>query len=142
MVRGDLDDATRMEAQRALLAGMVELAQQLKVSSLHVTFPTAAEADVMTDMNFLPRIGEQYHWKNQGYGSFDDFLGALSSRKRKTIRKEREVANGVGVKIAALTGADIKPQHVRPQMGAGLPDTGVLRPSGAAHGRSRGAGDG
>jgi predicted N-acyltransferase len=111
MARGDLDAATQLEAQRALLAGMVELAQQLKVSSLHVTFPTAAEADVMTEMSFLPRIGEQYHWKNEGYGSFDDFLGALSSRKRKTIRKEREIANSAGVKIAPLVGADIKTPH-------------------------------
>lgn len=111
MVRGDVDENTRREAQLALIAGMVELAKQLKVSSLHVTFPTAEESDLMTESGFLPRIGEQYHWKNEGYGTFEDFLGALSSRKRKTIRKEREVANGHGVAIAALTGADIKTHH-------------------------------
>ena len=111
MVRGDVDDATRDDLQRALLAGMIELAQRLKVSSLHVTFPTAPEADLMTEMGLLPRLGEQYHWKNEGYGSFEDFLGALSSRKRKTIRHERAVTNGAGIVISALTGADIKPRH-------------------------------
>ena len=111
MVRGDVDAATQREAQQTLLAGMIELARRLKVSSLHVTFPTAAETELMTDAGLLPRIGEQYHWKNEGYGSFDDFLGALSSRKRKTIRREREVANGCGVAITALTGDDIKTRH-------------------------------
>ncbi|MBY0511511.1 MAG: GNAT family N-acetyltransferase [Rhodospirillaceae bacterium] len=111
MTRGDLDAATRREARLALVAGMVELAQRLKVSTLHVTFPTAEEADLMSDAGFLPRFGEQYHWKNEGYGSFEDFLGALSSRKRKTIRREREVANGHGVEIAARAGADIKAHH-------------------------------
>jgi predicted N-acyltransferase len=111
LVRSDLDADTRREAQQTLLAGMVELAQRLKVSSLHITFPTADESALMTESGFLPRIGEQYHWKNEGYSSFEDFLGALSSRKRKTIRKEREVANSCGVEIAALTGADIKAHH-------------------------------
>ena len=111
MVRADLDEATQRELRHTLLAGMIELARRLKVSSLHVTFPTEAEFDLMSEGGLLPRIGEQYHWKNQGYASFEDFLGALSSRKRKTIRHERAVANGAGVEIATLTGDDIKPHH-------------------------------
>ncbi len=111
MVRTDLDDATQRELRHTLLAGMIELARRLKVSSLHVTFPTEAEADLMSEGGLLQRIGEQYHWKNQGYASFEDFLGALSSRKRKTIRHERSVANGAGIEISTLTGDDIKPHH-------------------------------
>jgi uncharacterized protein len=111
LVRDDADVETRAKRQHSLLAGMIELAEQLKVSSLHVTFPTAEEADIMTDAGLLPRLGEQYHWKNEGYASFEDFLGALSSRKRKTIRHERAVANGAGIMISALTGADIKARH-------------------------------
>jgi predicted N-acyltransferase len=110
MVRGDVDSVTRRELQHTLLAGMVELAQRLKVSSLHVTFPTEAECDVMSEGGFLPRHGEQYHWKNEGYHSFDDFLAALSSRKRKTIRRERDVANEK-VKISTFVGGDIKARH-------------------------------
>jgi predicted N-acyltransferase len=111
MARGDLSDTQRAEARRALLAGMIELAQRLKVSSLHVTFPSEPEWELMTEAGLLPRIGEQYHWKNEGYASFDDFLAALSSRKRKTIRREREVANSTGIKISTYTGREITARH-------------------------------
>ncbi len=111
LVRGDSDASTRTELQRALLAGMEELARRLKVSSLHVTFPTQSEADLMTQAGFLPRLGEQYHWKNEGYASFDDFLEALSSRKRKAIRKEREKANSAGITIRTLVGSEITSTH-------------------------------
>ncbi|MDX2223725.1 MAG: GNAT family N-acetyltransferase [Rhodospirillaceae bacterium] len=111
LVRGGLDDDETRALRQALIGAMVEVARQRRVSSLHVTFPTVAEQELMTEAGFLPSIGEQYHWKNEGYGTFDDFLAALSSRKRKTIRKEREVANGHGIAIRTLVGADIKPQH-------------------------------
>ncbi len=100
----------REDLQRALAEGMIELARQLKVSSVHVTFATEAEHTLMADKGLMPRLSEQFHWKNEGYASFDDFLAALSSRKRKTIRREREVANQ-RVKIATLTGDDIKKRH-------------------------------
>jgi predicted N-acyltransferase len=111
MVRGDVDAATRAELQTTLLGTMVELTKQRRISSLHVTFSTEDEQKLMTEAGFLPRIGEQYHWKNEGYGTFDDFLGAMNSRKRKTIRKEREKANACGVRIETLVGADIKAKH-------------------------------
>jgi predicted N-acyltransferase len=59
----------------------------------------------------MPRLGQQYHWKNEGYATFDDFLGALSSRQRKNLRKEREIANGAGIEIETLTGNDITKEH-------------------------------
>ncbi len=99
------------EHKLTLLAGMTELARRLKVSSLHVTFAPEAEHDLMVESGFLGRLSEQYHWKNEGYGTFDDFLNALSSRKRKAIRKEREKANSAGVKISTLVGADITARH-------------------------------
>jgi uncharacterized protein len=111
MVRDDVDAATHRELQTTLLGTMVELANRRRVSSVHVTFPTQAEQSLMAEAGFLPRIGEQYHWKNAGYGSFDDFLNAMSSRKRKTIRKEREKANSCGVRIETLCGDDIKSYH-------------------------------
>ncbi len=99
------------ERKVALIAGMEKLARRMKVSSLHVTFTPKAEHDLMTAAGFLGRLSEQYHWQNQGYGSFDDFLGALSSRKRKDIRKERERANSAGVKIETLTGDQVTARH-------------------------------
>jgi len=96
--------------QRVLAEGMIDLARQLKVSSVHVTFATEAEHKLMDEEGLMPRLSEQFHWKNEGYASFDDFLAALSSRKRKTIRREREMANQ-RVKISTLTGDDITARH-------------------------------
>ncbi|MGE3476679.1 MAG: GNAT family N-acetyltransferase [Rhodospirillaceae bacterium] len=100
----------REALQRGLAEGMMELARQLKVSSVHVTFATEAEHKLMAGEGLMPRLSEQFHWKNEGYASFDDFLAALSSRKRKTIRRERDVANS-RVKISTLTGDDITDRH-------------------------------
>ena len=96
---------------RALMAGMLELARRTQVSSLHVTFPTEAEWRDLGEAGFLLRTGLQYHWENRGYGSFDDFLGTLASRKRKAIKKERRCVAESGVSLRALTGGEIEPRH-------------------------------
>lgn len=98
-------------AVAALSAGMIELVERRGLSSLHVNFPTAAEALTLEDQGFLIRTGHQYHWTNEGYRSFDDFLAQLSSRKRKAIRKERRKVEEAGVRVETLTGADLKPHH-------------------------------
>jgi len=95
----------------ALIAAMVELARRHDVSSLHVTFPTEAEWHRFAARGFLRRLGQQFHWQNDGYGSFDDFLGALASRKRKAIRKERAAVAEAGVTIRALSGDDLEERH-------------------------------
>ena len=69
-----------------------------------------AQLPLFEAAGWLARSDIQFHWLNRGYASFDDFLGALSSRKRKAIRKERLAAQD-GVEIRALTGADIRPEH-------------------------------
>ncbi|MGZ8370737.1 MAG: GNAT family N-acetyltransferase [Caulobacteraceae bacterium] len=107
LVRADAPAGTA----EALAAAMVQLAKQLRVSSLHVTFHTQEEAGLFTRLGFLPRIGQQYHWRNECYGSFEDFLAALSSRKRKAVRKERAEAACHGVRIRTLTGGEIEPKH-------------------------------
>jgi len=95
----------------ALLQGAVQIAANNQLSSLHITFCAEEEFEAGTETGLLPRTGQQFHWLNDGYQSFDDFLGALSSRKRKNIRKERVVAQNFGGTIFALTGADIEPEH-------------------------------
>jgi predicted N-acyltransferase len=81
------------------------------VSSLHITFPHESDAQQLGDAGLMLRLGCQFHWTNKGYGSFEDFLADLSSRKRKAIRKERREALADGLTIRALGGGDIKPQH-------------------------------
>lgn len=95
----------------ALLGACVELCGRLGASSLHVTFPTEAEFDLMGEAGLLRRTGVQFHWLNEGYGSFDDFLDSLASRKRKQIRKERRVVAEAGISIETLSGADIEERH-------------------------------
>jgi predicted N-acyltransferase len=107
LIRPDADP----KSGDALIAAMVELARRHKVSSLHVTFPTKGEWERFGAAGFLQRTGQQFHWENHGYASFDDFLAALSSRKRKTIRKEREAALAGGIAIHTLTGAAIEKRH-------------------------------
>ena len=99
------------EAADLLIGGLVEVAKRHKVSSLHVTFPQAADWQRLGDAGFLQRIGQQFHWTNDGYASFEDFLGRLNSRKRKSIRKERKAAIEGGIALRTLVGADITPAH-------------------------------
>ena len=96
--------------RHALLAALETVTVQNGLSSAHVNFLTEEEARLAEGRGWLQRHGIQYHWLNRGYASFDDFLGALSSRKRKAIRKERAAACE-SVEITALRGAEIEPRH-------------------------------
>jgi predicted N-acyltransferase len=95
----------------ALVQGAVQFADENALSSLHITFCTEAEAEAGARMGLMARASQQFHWVNDGYADFDDFLGSLSSRKRKNIRKEREKAHSFGGEIVALTGDQIRPEH-------------------------------
>lgn len=99
------------EGRAALLAGAMQLTADNRMSSLHMTFCTEDEAAVATEIGLLPRITQQYHWESRGYATFDDFLADLSSRKRKTIRKERERAQGFGGYIRLYSGDALRPEH-------------------------------
>ena len=99
------------EGRGALLQGALALARQSGVSGLHVTFCTEEESAWGAAAGMLARTTQQFHWLNRGYGDFDAFLGDLASRKRKTIRKERQRAHDFGGEIVALTGDAIAPEH-------------------------------
>jgi predicted N-acyltransferase len=87
--------------------GLMALCDATKASSVHVTFAREAEARFLAANGFLLRNDQQFHWHNDGYGSFEDFLGSLNSRHRKAIRRERRDALAEGITIHALSGADI-----------------------------------
>jgi predicted N-acyltransferase len=97
-----------VDNRRALLAAAgSELARQLGVSSLHVTFATEAEWRLLGAHGYLQRTDQQFHFVNHGYRDFDDFLSALASRKRKAIKRERREALAGGVEVVQLTGSDL-----------------------------------
>ncbi|PCI32018.1 MAG: GNAT family N-acetyltransferase [Alphaproteobacteria bacterium] len=101
----------QQEVYDNLLAAALTLTKELEVSSLHVTFAEQQEWDFMAEHGFLKRLDQQFHWLNEGYVTFDDFLMALSSRKRKNIRKERKQAVIGGIDIEVLTGTEITEEH-------------------------------
>jgi predicted N-acyltransferase len=95
----------------AMASALEQACKSHGLSSVHVTFCTRDEWDGLGDAGWLQRVGMQFHWENEGYTSFDDFLGALSSRKRKVLRRERRDANAAGLTFHALSGADITERH-------------------------------
>ena len=93
-----------------LLAAAQKLCELHDLSSAHATFVDPEQIPLFEAAGWLIRSDIQFHWHNRGYASFDDFLNALSSRKRKAIRKERAAAQE-GVDIRAYTGTEIQPEH-------------------------------
>lgn len=95
---------------RGLIAAAEAVVKRHRLSSAHATFLETRDIERFRQAGWLIREGSQFHWANSSYASFDDFLAALSSRKRKAIRKERAAAQA-GLEIVALTGADITEAH-------------------------------
>ena len=94
-VRGALGDA------------LAEITKSNGLSSAHVTFLTKPEWDLLGARGYLQRTDQQFHWENAGYATFEDFLSALNSRKRKTVRRERKEAVGPSISLHWLTGSDL-----------------------------------
>jgi predicted N-acyltransferase len=99
----------------SIRAALLETAQTLAVqrgaSSVHATFIDQADATTAAAGDWLARTDTQFHWHNEGFASFDQFLETLSSRKRKTIRRERRDALADGIRVEWLTGSNIKERH-------------------------------
>ncbi|MCP1220508.1 GNAT family N-acetyltransferase [Acetobacter orientalis] len=97
------------ETATVLADALRQICGQLQLSSAHVTFCTTQNSTTLGQRGWLPRLGMQYHWHNNGYQTFDDFLAALSSRKRKVLKRERRDANAAGLTFETLRGPDITP---------------------------------
>ena len=108
LVRPGVD---RAAATAALAQGLEHLRQRIDASSVHVTFAPEAETRALEAQGYLVRNDRQFHWVNEGYGDFEGFLAALSSRKRKMIRRERKDALPPGMSIRWLTGREITEAH-------------------------------
>jgi predicted N-acyltransferase len=103
--------SNREETWRALLSTASRVLERLDASSLHITFMTEPESAAAAACGYLQRTGQQFHWENKAYSSFDDFLGELSSSRRKNLRKERAAVREAGISFAWLSGRDITEAH-------------------------------
>ena len=98
-------------ARRGLAAALLEFTRQSGASSIHINFVTDEDREALKATGYLERMGEQFHWFNRGYKTFDDFLAQLSSRKRKAVRRERREAQADGIVIRQLHGVEIEERH-------------------------------
>ena len=104
LIRNDVD---REQIASALASGLIALTDVSKASSVHVTFAREAEWKFLGTHGFLQRTDQQFHWHNQDFATFDDFLASLNSRHRKAIKRERREAVATGITIHWLRGKDI-----------------------------------
>ncbi|MBU2606957.1 MAG: GNAT family N-acetyltransferase [Alphaproteobacteria bacterium] len=99
------------QLKAALLTGAIQLAEENDLSSLHINFVDTDDAEILANTGLLSRTDQQFRWVNDGYSTFDDFLAALSSAKRKNLRKERAKAQE-GLTFLHLTGEAITEDHL------------------------------
>ncbi|WP_313616124.1 GNAT family N-acetyltransferase [Agrobacterium sp.] len=104
LTAGDVDAAP---FRQVLASGLRQVTEKIGVSSTHVTFAPDGDMQALTDESFLHRTDQQFHFINNGFRDHADFLDALSSRKRKDLRKERKAALENGISIDWLTGSDL-----------------------------------
>ena len=97
--------------EQVLAAAAIEFASQAGLSSIHITFLDKDTQTRLAPLGFLTRTGQQFHWHNHGYATFENFLETFASRKRKSVRKERVEALAPGIEIEHITGADITDAH-------------------------------
>ena len=100
-------DQPRAALAAQLIAAARELAADIEASSVHVLFPDAREAEELSSLAFLRRKDCQFHWHNQGWADFDDFLGSFSAEKRKKARRERRRVEEAGISFQWLSGAEM-----------------------------------
>ncbi len=93
------------EARKLLIAGLGALCTEARASSVHATFATDSDIAALTEADYIERHDLQFHWQNEGFTSYDDFLATLASRKRKALKRERREALESGLTVEALTGA-------------------------------------
>jgi predicted N-acyltransferase len=103
------DDASEMRG--AMVKAMLALAKECSLSSMHVIFPLEEEVQALTELGFFHRVSMQYHWKNRGYRTYDDYLSRFDSKRRNQLKRERAAAAAQGIALETVRGASVKPEH-------------------------------
>lgn len=96
--------------QRILIAGLQSIVSQNDLSSAHILFSETADLPSLTAQGFMLRDSVQFHWQNQGFGNFDDFLSVLNMKRRKNIRRERAQVATENVQYRHIPGKSAKPE--------------------------------
>ena len=97
----------------ALAQGAISLCERANLSGVHWLFCTAQESARLAGAGYTPRLSRQFHWHNAGYRDFEDFLAAMSAKRRKEVRRERRRAQGHGLDIHVLPGTELRPEQWR-----------------------------
>lgn len=104
LIAPDQDERALSEA---LVAGARAAADQIEASSVHLLFLDEEERERVVEMGLMPRLSMQFHWDNEGYGCFDDYLAKFRSKKRKQVRKERRRVAESGLDVVLKTGPEL-----------------------------------
>lgn len=103
----------RADLIRFMGQALAKIAADNKISSVHVNFCLADEREALEGVGFFPRQGIQFHWQNQQFSSFDDYLGRFRSDRRNKVKRERREMAQRGITIRAYEGAELTPTHLR-----------------------------
>jgi hypothetical protein len=102
----------RTKLMPALAEALRAIVKKVRISSAHVLFPTEEEASALAEAGLAHRMGIQFHWHNDGFSTFDDFLAKFSSKRRNQIKRERREMDKLGIALSTARGAEITPEVV------------------------------
>ena len=105
-------DVNGLQIREQIASALPIIAKKLNASSVHCIFCQPSDLEALNASGFVPREGRQFHWHNAAYARFEDFLGALSSKKRKNIARERRRVTDQGMAMRWVPGNAIEPQHI------------------------------
>lgn len=97
---------------QAMAEALRRIVEKIEISSAHVLFPSPTQAKLLEQTGLAERYGIQFHWKNHGYVTYDDYLAKFSSKRRNQWKRERREMAAQGIEIESLTGSDITPEIV------------------------------
>lgn len=97
--------------RRLLVEAALTLAKEAECSSVHILYPPQEDAEALESLGFAHRVTEQYHWKNPGYASYDEFLSRFTSKRRHQLKRERAAAAEQGISLHTIRGKELGPEH-------------------------------
>lgn len=98
--------------RQLLVQALLQFLDQLQLSSAHVLFPRAEDANLLSELGFMRRDSVQFHWHNRDYSNFDQFLASLTMKRRKNIRRERKQVHDAGITFRHIPGTEMSEEDI------------------------------